>query len=266
MPAIAALALLSSLMVACGELSPAIEPGVSLKLAEHRARTISGINYELSFTIPENQDEEIGGLVNIAFGLSDSSQPVQLDFRESADKIKNVTTNGDESAFRFVNEHVVIPADELVTGRNEIRISFTAGSSSLNRNPEYLYTLFVPDRARTAFPLFDQPNLKATFELSLMIPPGWTTMANSPVLEVRETDYGTLHRFAQSDLISSYLFSFVAGKFETISRNVGGRQMTMLHRETDTDKVARNINEIFNLHVAALDWLEEYTGIARLHS
>jgi len=261
MPAIAALALLSSLMVACGELSPAIEPGVSLKLAEHRARTISGTNYELSFTIPENQDEEIGGLVNIAFDLSDSSQPVQLDFRESADKIKNVTTNGDESAFRFVNEHVVIPADELVTGRNEIRISFTAGSSSLNRNPEYLYTLFVPDRARTAFPLFDQPNLKATFELSLMIPPGWTTMAISPVLEVRETDYGALHRFAQSDLISSYLFSFVAGKFETISRNVGGRQMTMLHRETDTDKVARNINEIFNLHVAALDWLEEYTGI-----
>ncbi len=260
-PAIAALVSLSSLMVACGEPPPPIEPGVSLILAEHRAKTISGINYDLSFTIPENQDEDIGSLVNISFDLDDASQPVQLDFRENPDKIKNVTTNGDESDFRFVNEHVVIPADELVTGRNEIRISFTAGSSSLNRNPEYLYTLFVPDRARTAFPLFDQPNLKAIFELSLMIPPGWTAMANAPVLEVRETDDGILHRFAQSDLISSYLFSFVAGKFSTLNRNVGGRQMAMLHRETDADKVARNIDEILNLHAAALDWLEEYTGI-----
>lgn len=255
------LAFLSGLMVSCGGPLPAIEPGVPLNLAEHRARTISGINYELSLTIPENQNDEIGGLIGITFDLSDSSQPVQLDFRESADKIKNVTTNGDDSDFRFVNEHVVIPEDELLTGRNEIRIDFTAGSSSLNRNPDYAYSLFVPDRARTAFPLFDQPNLKATFELSLTVPRGWTAMANAPVLEVGETDSGVLHRFARSDLISSYLFSFVAGQFETVTRSVGSRRMTMLHRETDTDKVARNIDEIFDLHAAALDWLEEYTGI-----
>ena len=260
-PTIAALTILSTLMVACREPSPAIEPGVSLILAEHRARTISGINYELSLTIPENQSEVIAGLINITFDLSDSSEPLQLDFRESADKIENVTANGDESDFQVRSEHVVIPADELVTGHNEVRIEFTAGSSSLNRNPEYLYTLFVPDRARTAFPLFDQPNLKATFELQLTIPPGWSAMANAALLEARETETGVLHRFAQSDLISSYLFSFVAGQFETVSRNVGGRQLMMLHRETDADKVARNIDEIFDLHAGALDWLEEYTGI-----
>jgi aminopeptidase N len=249
-------------MASCGEPSLQIEPGVSLALAGHRAATISGINYDLSFTIPENQDEEIGGHVIITFDLDDVSQPVQLDFRESADKIRSVTTNSNTSGYRLADEHVVIPVEALIKGRNEIRIDFTAGSSSLNRNPEYLYTLFVPDRARTAFPLFDQPDLKATFELSLTIPSGWTAMANTPLLEVRETDNGKLHRFARSDLISSYLFSFVAGKFETISRDVDGRQMTMLHRETDADKVARNVDEIFSLHAAALEWLEEYTGIA----
>ena len=66
----------------------------------------------------------------------------------------------------------------------------------------------------------------------------------------------------RSDLIPSYLFSFVAGKFEEVTREVDGREMTMLHRETDTDKVGRNIDEVFNLHVAALDWLEDYTGIS----
>jgi len=62
-------------------------------------------------------------------------------------------------------------------------------------------------------------------------------------------------------LISSYLFSFVAGKFETVTRDIGDRTLTMLHRETDEEKVARNIDDVFALHAAALDWLENYTGI-----
>ena len=37
--------------------------------------------------------------------------------------------------------------------------------------------------------------------------------------------------------------------------------MIMIHRETDDAKVERNVEAIFELHAAALDWLEEYTGI-----
>jgi aminopeptidase N len=256
-----ALLLLAGLVASCTEAPLAVEPGVSRALAEHRAETISAINYELSLAIPESRDEDIDGRVTITFQLSDSSQPLQLDFRESADKIRSVMANGDASEYRFISEHLVVPAKNLVTGRNEIRIDFTAGSSSLNRNPEFLYSLFVPDRARTAFPLFDQPDLKATFELVLTIPPGWTAMANAPVLDVRESADGVVHRFARSDLIASYVFAFVAGRFETVSRIVDGRQMTMLHRESDKEKIARNVDEIFDLHAASLDWLEEYTGI-----
>ena len=35
----------------------------------------------------------------------------------------------------------------------------------------------------------------------------------------------------------------------------------MFHRETDAAKVARNRDAIFDLHAAALAWLEDYTGI-----
>ena len=57
-----------------------------------------------------------------------------------------------------------------MVGENLVEIEFIAGSTSLNRNPQFLYTLFVPDRARTAFPLFDQPDLKATYDLTLQLP------------------------------------------------------------------------------------------------
>jgi len=255
-------AIVLSFFAACSQPVDDVEPGVSLALAEHRAATVSNINYDLHFDIPDAVSEPISAAAKIGFDLSDTSRALQLDFRESADKIHSVTVNGEASGFEFRDEHIVIPAHEVIAGRNTIDIAFEAGSSSLNRNPDYLYTLFVPDRARTAFPLFDQPDLKATFDLSLGLPAEWTAMANAPVETSTRSGPGTIVRFEASDLISSYLFSFVAGRFETVTRIVDGREMTMLHRETDADKVARNIDEVFNLHAASLDWLEEYTGVA----
>ena len=254
-------------LVACDSPAPvdalpsiSVEPGVSLELAERRAELISDINYELSLWIPEDRDEDIQGIVSISFTLANNANPVQLDFREDADHLQTVTSNEEPIRVDFRDEHIVIAAEYLHEGDNLIEIEFTAGSSSLNRNPEYLYTLFVPDRARTAFPLFDQPNLKATYDLTLNVPEGWTAMSNAPVASM--DDDGQEIRFQRTDLIPSYLFSFVAGEFETETRDVGGRELTMLHRETDAEKVARNIDEVFNLHAAALDWLEEYTGIS----
>lgn len=236
-------------------------PGVSLELARHRAEAVADVNYELAFSIPDNQDADIAGSLVVTFVLSNERSPLQLDFREDPDNISRVVVNGAESEFRFEHEHIVIPENEIVAGSNRVEIEFIAGSTSMNRNPEFLYTLFVPDRARTAFPLFDQPDLKATYDLTLLVPEGWTAMANAPVQSVEQKGHQTKVRFDRSDLISSYLFSFVAGKFETVEREVKGRSMVMLHRETDGEKVARNLDAIFELHAAALDWLEDYTGI-----
>ncbi len=250
-----------ALLIGCDRAPPAVEPGVTLELATWRAATIRDLRYRPHFVVPEQRDAPIRGNIAIAFDLDDAAAPLQLDFRESADRIVRVAVNGAESGYEFADEHIVVPASSLRRGDNEIVIDFVAGDTSLNRNPEFLYTLFVPDRARTAFPLFDQPNLKAVFELTLTVPPEWTALSNTPLVAATETDVGIEYRFAPSRPLPSYLFSFVAGRFETITAERGGRTMTMLHRETDAEKVARNADEIFDLHAGALDWLERYTGI-----
>lgn len=267
MPKSAALLLFSLLLTACldsgllGTAHVAVVPGVTRELAVYRKATLSDIHYALDFAIPANKAELINGVVSITFTRMDSNAALQLDFREDPGNIRSVRVNGIDTEPRIENEHIVLPADVLSAGVNEISIAFVAGDSSLNRNPDYMYTLFVPDRARTAFPLFDQPDLKATFTLALSLPEGWTAMSNAPISTTASSPMGSEIQFETSDLISSYLFSFVAGKFETIEREVGGRQMVMLHRETDTEKVARNLDDIFSLHAAALNWLEAYTEI-----
>ncbi len=68
-------------------------------------------------------------------------------------------------------------------------------------------------------------------------------------------------QFAETKPISTYLFSFVAGRFEVETAERNGRQITMFHRETDPEKLERNRDVIFDLHAGALEWLQDYTGI-----
>ncbi len=213
------------------------DKGVSLALNDYRNKSISDVAYNLSFEIPEEKSAPIKGKVTIDFMLNDLSQPLVIDFNEDSSKIKVVSTE-----FTFRNQHIIIDPDNLNKGKNSITIDFIAGDLSLNRNDDYLYTLLVPDRASTCFPLFDQPNLKATYNLKLNVPEGWKAVSNSN---------GT------TKPISSYLFAFAAGKFKTLTQD----SMTMYYRETDSVKVKKNADEIFSLHRKSLSWLEDYTGI-----
>ncbi|PLW81171.1 peptidase M1 [Kineobactrum sediminis] len=256
--------LLGFTLMACKQEMPLpIEPGVSLALAEQRARRLADIHYELYFEIPADQQAGIAGRAVISFTLTEPEKDLQLDFRAEADAVHRLVVNGEPLVPLLQEEHLVIPAAALQPGPNTVELDFTAGDASLNRNPDYLYTLFVPDRARTALPLFDQPDLKATWDLTLALPESWVALANAPLLATRDGEPGqTVHQFATSELISSYVFSFVAGRFEVVTREYEGRPITLLHRETDDARVARNLEAIFDLHWAALDWLEDYTGIA----
>lgn len=239
----------------------AIEPGVSANLAEQRAKSLKNIHYQLFLDIPEDKTGPIAGHVVIEFDLVDNQLPLQLDFQAKPGQIHSVKAGTGMINYDFKKEHLIISPGELATGRNKLEIKFTAGDSSLNRNPEYLYSLFVPDRARTAFPLFDQPDLKARYQLSLQVPSDWEAISNAPLKEKKSNERGALYIFETSDLTSSYLFSFVTGKFQRITREMDGRNISLLHRETDKEKVARNLDAIFTLHNDAIEWMENYTGL-----
>jgi aminopeptidase N len=74
--------------------------------------------------------------------------------------------------------HLLLPASALREGPNVVTLEFAAGNASLNRNDDFLYTIFVPARAHEAFPCFDQPDLKARWTLGLDIPDTWAAVAN----------------------------------------------------------------------------------------
>ena len=244
----------------CGG-GPDTAPGVSRTLSEHRSTTLSDVRYALGFEIPSAQDTRVRGSAAIHFATSDASQPLVLDFTAAEGSVLAAYVDNEEVAFEHLNGHVVIPATAITAGENVVEITFLAGDGALNRNPDFLYTLFVPDRASSAFPSFDQPNLKAVYQLTLTVPAHWTAVANGSVQSDDTIGERRTMTFAATRPISTYLFSFAAGDFQIETAERAGRTMHMYHRETDSTRIARNRDEIFDLHATALAWLEDYTGI-----
>lgn len=227
------------------------EEGVSLELAQLRHRTISDLHYDLTFHIPAEKDSNILGEEIIRFNL-DSLYDIPLD---------------------FLDGHIILPADTLHLGQNEIHLTFTAGNQSLNRRDDYLYSLFVPARAHTVFPCMDQPNLKGRFKLTLDVPVDWKAVSNTysqqeeylaadaAVEAQNEASHKKIY-FAETEPLSTYLFAFATGHFEhqTYTDPKNGRTIGAYYRETNEQRLSQ-MTDIFKEVCFALDWLEEYTSI-----
>ena len=235
------------------------EEGISLELAQLRKQEIKDLKYSLRFSIPEQKQEAVEGETRIQFTIQ-KPQEIILDFRESADKVKEVSVNGQPTEYTFLNEHIMLPQSSTIEGKNEVYIRFTAGNQSLNRNDEFLYTLLVPDRARTVFPCFEQPNLKAAFTLQLEVPTEWEAVSNTSIASENIINGKKHITFLPTEPLSTYLFSFVAGKLKKVEYADGERILTAYHRETDPKKVTQ-LNDIFEQVASSLHWLEDYTDV-----
>jgi aminopeptidase N len=241
-----------------------VDPGVSIELAQKRSHQFFKIRYKLHFELPENKSDDIQASLKLGFILEPTElERLVIDFNAPKNSIKSIKLGNLLLKYTHENEHIVMNVNDFeLKAWNEITIDFTAGETGLNRFDDYIYTLLVPDRASTVFPCFDQPDLKATFELSLSIPESWVAVTNGAKKVEKVAEGRKVVTFEKSDYISTYLFSFVAGKFETITYEGWKMPMTLYHRETDSIKINNNAAEIFNLHQHSLEWLEDYTDIA----
>ena len=76
-------------------------------------------------------------------------------------------------------------------------------------------TQFEATEARRAFPCWDEPDLKATFDLTLVVDEGLTVVSNSPIVSEQPVGDGRRRvRFGTTMKMSTYLVAVVVGEME----------------------------------------------------
>ena len=95
-------------------------------------------------------------------------------------------------------------------------------NKSVPRDDEWHYmfsTQFESCDARRAFPCFDEPNLKATFDFEIEAPVDQVALSNMPVKDIKPTKEGwQMVSFETSPVMSTYLLAWALGDFEYIEQ------------------------------------------------
>jgi len=242
-----------------------------------RSSVVSDVDYRLTLAMVKG-GETFQGLVRINFNLKEKSA---YDFIEGEDKkdnqgvaplfidykgklVKSLKVNGKTIAPSaknvFVHHRIYVPIEFQEIGANVIEVQFEseyvndcAGVHYFKDDAdgaEYIYSELEPANAHIWFPCFDQPDLKAAYDMLVLAPVDWTvvsTCSNKPITNPNDaseegkkahksalerfgivdeatqslitsfgkTDYHAFE-FEKSPPISTYIYSLVCGPFEIL--------------------------------------------------
>jgi aminopeptidase N len=192
--------------------------------AAARAAAVSDVRYALRLDLAANAATFRGQIVTRFALAAGHTGAVFLCFRGRT--IHTLTLNGvsietpDWNGYRLT-----LPAARLKAGaENLLEVSYEnvydTGGDGVFRfidpedQNEYVYTNFEPYEAHRMAPLFDQPDIKGKLSLTVAAPAAWQVFGNGAETAASpEGPGGTLHTFAETPPLASYLFSFAAGAF-----------------------------------------------------
>ena len=193
-------------------------------------------HYSLALT-PNLQDATFAGSETIDLTLSEPVKAITLNAAEikfqSAKAIVDGRTLQATVATDEATQQATLAFDRtLPAGRVALQIEYTGIlnnelrgfylSKTARRN--YAVTQFEATDARRAFPSFDEPAYKATFDIQLTVDKGDTVISNTNMISDRPGPATGKHtvKFATTPKMSTYLVAFLVGDFECVSGESDG--------------------------------------------
>ena len=160
--------------------------------------------------------------------ITDSTGSRHLDVRADIDneRIALIPEGGTQSGDATIDLDFTGALDDRLRGFYHSTITNADGTTD-----SIATTQFQSTDARRAFPCFDEPDLKATFAIALVVPEGLFAVSNSAELSRTPVGDGTDRLvFAETIPLSTYLIAFVVGPLEaTDPVDVDGTPVRVIH-------------------------------------
>ena len=233
--------------------------------AAARSARVSNVDYVLDFALTGKAS--FGGTSKISFDLSDNSTPLTIDLDKAT--IASLEVNGKKLAPEYNQFFITLQPQDLVKGRNTVVVNYTrlhsTNGEGLHRMVDpvdgkvYTYSHFEPAAAHQMFALFDQPDLKATFQVNVTAPADWVVVSTKRESAVAPDAAGKRWTFPASKKLSPYNFSLHAGPYKVWEDSSAKYPMRLFARQS----VASQIHpaDWFKYTKQGLAFFDEYFGI-----
>lgn len=241
------------------------DDNLTAEFAKFRRTQVRTVEYEMSFTLNKGADEYSGRTL-IRADLNKVDLPLSVDLMTK--KITEVKVNG-----KIIGDYIArtgsldIPPKYL-TPSVQIEIAYT---NSYNKDgegfqhsvdpedkAEYVFTDFEPYHAHHFFPCFDQPDLKATYKVTVDGPKDWKVIGNDLIASAKTTGDRTVTTFNKSRPFSTYLVFVSAGPWAQWNDTADGIPMELYSRKSLAKYV--DAKNIFETSRKGLKFYAQYFG------
>ncbi|GHE87579.1 aminopeptidase [Streptomyces spiralis] len=156
-----------------------------------------------------------------------------------------------------------LPLKNLAAGEHELRVDaamrYSRTGEGMHRFTDpsdgetYVYTQLFLDDVQRVFAAFDQPDLKAVFDLTVTAPDGWTVLANG----ITEHTGDGVWKSATTPLISTYLVAVAAGPWHSVRTEHRGLPFAIHCRRSLAPHLDADADEILDVTRACFDRYHE---------
>jgi aminopeptidase N len=228
--------------------------------ARERARLLTVDSYAVELDLTAG-DERFGSTTVVRFGCGEPGTSSFVDLHDAV--VREVTLNGrtlDPASYDAGQGRIPLPD---LAAANELRvvadIAYSRTGEGLHRFVDpvdknvYLYTQFETADAHRMYTCFDQPDLKAAFELIVTAPDGWEVVSNT----APERAGGRWH-FPATPRVSTYITALVAGPYHVVRDEHDGIPLGVYCRASlaeflDADKIIEVTRQGFDFFRRVFD-------------
>ncbi|MGW2156177.1 aminopeptidase N [Nonomuraea sp. NPDC001699] len=207
--------------------------------ARERARLLTVESYDVALDLTEG-DERFESVTTVRFTSTSPGASTFIDLHGA--NVRKVTLNGvdlDVSAYDAEKGRFPLPS---LAESNELLVdadcSYMRTGEGLHRFVDpvdqkvYLHSQFETADAHRMYACFDQPDLKAVFQLTVLAPADWEVVSNGAAAKVEDLDghsgrHGGVEaarrwEFEATPVISTYITALVAGPYYKVTSEHDG--------------------------------------------
>ncbi|MGY5152151.1 MAG: M1 family metallopeptidase [Candidatus Nitrosopumilus sp. bin_6a] len=230
------------------------------------------VNYNLTFE-PDLKKFTFSGSEIITANCKKSTNLITMDCAEL--KITSCTVKSQGKIIKSLpktnekKEELQIKLSEKIKGTitielefqgilNDRLLGFYRSQYVQNGKTKYLATTqFEAADARRAFPCWDKPEAKSTFDISIIADNKFTAISNMPIKSKKKIGTKTIYYFLKTPVVSTYLIYLGVGEFEYLTGKIGKIQIRVITTKGNKSKGKFSLD----LGKKLLTSYEKYFGI-----